>query len=214
MSVVVITGAGGGFGRSLAEMTAARGARVVASDVDGAVCQAFGVYLPRQNMALRGLFIIDPNGVLLTVNIQDLLQQSHGMNVGLRYLDGAFNFDARAAGERNRRASIVAEARAGMPNRARLIGWRRDNPAQDSRGHRIGFQLRLGGLVRCFQVAKNFASSPLLGASAASPLPSPDPSASLAYDPEPAVPKRSHPWPNGSEARYWIACPSKSRYVR
>ena len=31
--------------------------------------------------------------------IQDLLQQSHGMNVGLRYLDGAFNFDARAAGE-------------------------------------------------------------------------------------------------------------------
>ena len=31
--------------------------------------------------------------------IQDLLQQSHGVNVGLRYLDGAFNFDARAAGE-------------------------------------------------------------------------------------------------------------------
>lgn len=33
--VIVITGAGGGFGRLLAEMTAARGARVVASDVDG-----------------------------------------------------------------------------------------------------------------------------------------------------------------------------------
>ncbi len=31
--------------------------------------------------------------------IQDLLQQSHGTNIGLRYLDGAFNFDARAAGE-------------------------------------------------------------------------------------------------------------------
>ena len=31
--------------------------------------------------------------------IQDLLQQSHGINIGLRYLDGAFNFDARAAGE-------------------------------------------------------------------------------------------------------------------
>lgn len=31
--------------------------------------------------------------------IQDLLRQSHGVNIGLRYLDGAFNFDGRAAGE-------------------------------------------------------------------------------------------------------------------
>ncbi|HEU4827931.1 MAG TPA: HipA family kinase [Gemmatimonadales bacterium] len=31
--------------------------------------------------------------------IQDLLRQSHGVNVGLRYLDGAFNFDGKAAGE-------------------------------------------------------------------------------------------------------------------
>jgi hypothetical protein len=31
--------------------------------------------------------------------IQDLLQASHGVNVGLRYLDGAFNFDPRAAGD-------------------------------------------------------------------------------------------------------------------
>ena len=31
--------------------------------------------------------------------IQDVLRRSHGINVGLRYLDGAFNFDARAAGE-------------------------------------------------------------------------------------------------------------------
>lgn len=30
--------------------------------------------------------------------IQELLQRSHGINVGLRYLDGAFNFDAYAAG--------------------------------------------------------------------------------------------------------------------
>jgi hypothetical protein len=30
--------------------------------------------------------------------IQDLLRRSHGMNVGLRYLDGAFNFDPTAAG--------------------------------------------------------------------------------------------------------------------
>lgn len=31
--------------------------------------------------------------------IQDLLRASHGINVGLRYLDGAFNFDALAAGD-------------------------------------------------------------------------------------------------------------------
>ncbi len=31
--------------------------------------------------------------------IQDLLRGSHGLNVGLRYLDGAFNFDCTAAAE-------------------------------------------------------------------------------------------------------------------
>jgi hypothetical protein len=31
--------------------------------------------------------------------IQDILRGSHGANVGLRYLDGAFNFDVAAAGE-------------------------------------------------------------------------------------------------------------------
>jgi hypothetical protein len=31
--------------------------------------------------------------------IQDLLRASHGVNVGLRYLDGAFNFDPTAAGD-------------------------------------------------------------------------------------------------------------------
>jgi serine/threonine protein kinase len=36
----------------------------LASDPDGAVCQQFGVYVERQRLALRGLFIIDPNGVL------------------------------------------------------------------------------------------------------------------------------------------------------
>jgi len=59
----------------------------LASDVDGAVCQSFGVYLPRQNMALRGLFIVDPNGVLQ-------YQVVHNLSVGrrseevLRVLDG------------------------------------------------------------------------------------------------------------------------------
>jgi hypothetical protein len=31
--------------------------------------------------------------------IQELLRRSHGTNVGLRYLDGAFNFDVSAAGD-------------------------------------------------------------------------------------------------------------------
>lgn len=31
--------------------------------------------------------------------IQDVLRASHGLNVGLRYLDGAFNYDNAAAGE-------------------------------------------------------------------------------------------------------------------
>src|SRR5262249_36478778 len=35
----------------------------LASDADGAVSRGFGVYLERQHAALRGLFIIDPNGV-------------------------------------------------------------------------------------------------------------------------------------------------------
>lgn len=38
--MIVITGAGGGFGRSLAEMTAAMGARIIASDVDGEAATA------------------------------------------------------------------------------------------------------------------------------------------------------------------------------
>ncbi len=31
--------------------------------------------------------------------IRELLKRSHGVNVGMRYLDGAFNFDASAAGD-------------------------------------------------------------------------------------------------------------------
>jgi serine/threonine protein kinase/peroxiredoxin len=58
----------------------------LASDADGAVCRAYGVYVPRQHLALRGLFIIDPNGVLQ-------YQVVHSLSVGrstdeaLRVLD-------------------------------------------------------------------------------------------------------------------------------
>ncbi len=59
----------------------------LASDEDGAVCRAYGVYVERQHLALRGLFLIDPNGVLQ-------YQVVHNLSVGrstdevLRVLDG------------------------------------------------------------------------------------------------------------------------------
>jgi alkyl hydroperoxide reductase subunit AhpC len=49
----------------------------LASDQDGSVARAYGVYLERQNVALRGLFIIDPNGVLQ-------YQAVHNLSVGRR----------------------------------------------------------------------------------------------------------------------------------
>jgi alkyl hydroperoxide reductase subunit AhpC len=49
----------------------------LASDEDGSVCARYGVLSPRQNVALRGLFIIDPNGVLQ-------YQVVHNLSVGRR----------------------------------------------------------------------------------------------------------------------------------
>jgi alkyl hydroperoxide reductase subunit AhpC len=49
----------------------------LASDVDGAVSRSYGVYLEHQRISLRGLFIIDPNGVLQ-------YQAVHNMSVGRR----------------------------------------------------------------------------------------------------------------------------------
>jgi alkyl hydroperoxide reductase subunit AhpC len=58
----------------------------LASDPDGSVCRAYNVYVPRQNCALRGLFIIDPNGVLQYQVVHNL---SVGRGAGeiLRVLD-------------------------------------------------------------------------------------------------------------------------------
>ncbi len=49
----------------------------LASDEDGAVSRAYGVYLEPQHVSLRGLFLIDPNGVLQ-------YQAVHNLNVGRR----------------------------------------------------------------------------------------------------------------------------------
>jgi alkyl hydroperoxide reductase subunit AhpC len=59
----------------------------LASDPDGEVCKAYGVFVERGHLALRGLFIVDPNGVLQ-------YQVVHNLSVGrscdeiLRVLDG------------------------------------------------------------------------------------------------------------------------------
>ena len=59
----------------------------LASDEDGAVSRAYHVYVEAQKLALRGLFIIDPNGVLQ-------YQVAHSLSVGrsteeiLRVLEG------------------------------------------------------------------------------------------------------------------------------
>jgi eukaryotic-like serine/threonine-protein kinase len=59
----------------------------LASDEEGLAAKAYGIFLPRQHMSLRGLFIIDPNGVLQ-------YQVVHNLSVGrrseevLRVLDG------------------------------------------------------------------------------------------------------------------------------
>src|SRR6516162_9642412 len=58
---------------------------------DGAACRAYGFYLERQHVALRGLFLIDPNGVLqyqvvhsLTVgrNTEEVLRVLEGLQMG------------------------------------------------------------------------------------------------------------------------------------
>jgi alkyl hydroperoxide reductase subunit AhpC len=59
----------------------------LASDPDGKICKAYGVLIERGHLALRGLFIVDPNGVLQ-------YQVIHNLSVGrscdeiLRVLDG------------------------------------------------------------------------------------------------------------------------------
>jgi eukaryotic-like serine/threonine-protein kinase len=63
----------------------------LAGDEDGVACRAYGVYLERQHVGMRGLFLIDPNGVLqyqvvhsLTVgrNTEEVLRVLEGLQMG------------------------------------------------------------------------------------------------------------------------------------
>ncbi|MFA6172426.1 MAG: redoxin domain-containing protein [Kiritimatiellales bacterium] len=42
------------------------------ADPTGNICRAFGTYIEAEGLALRGTFIIDPDGVLKTVEMHDL----------------------------------------------------------------------------------------------------------------------------------------------
>jgi serine/threonine protein kinase len=63
----------------------------LAGDEDGAACRSYGIFDERQKVALRGLFLIDPNGVLqyqvvhsLTVgrNTEEILRVLEGLQMG------------------------------------------------------------------------------------------------------------------------------------
>ena len=76
---------------------AGQGAKVlVAEIVVGLLARALG--LPVPDLAL--VRVEPPFGrTEPDPEVQELLRASHGVNVGLRYLDGAFNYDGAAAGE-------------------------------------------------------------------------------------------------------------------
>jgi hypothetical protein len=76
---------------------AGQGAKVlVAEVVVGLLARAVGLAAPEvaivELSSRFGRTEPDPE-------IQDILKKSHGVNIGLRYLDGAFNFDPLAAGD-------------------------------------------------------------------------------------------------------------------
>jgi serine/threonine protein kinase len=87
----------------------------LAADEDGAACKAYGVYLERQRMAMRGVFLIDPNGVLQ-------YQVVHSLTVGrsveeiLRVLDG-LQMGGLCAAERQRGQPGLDASRELGPNR-------------------------------------------------------------------------------------------------
>ncbi len=87
----------------------------LAGDEDGAACRAYGVYLERQHVALRGLFLIDPNGVLQ-------YQVVHSLTVGrnteevLRVLEG-LQLGGLCPGERRRGEPALDVSRELGPNR-------------------------------------------------------------------------------------------------
>jgi hypothetical protein len=76
---------------------AGQGAKaLVAEVIVGELARAAGLPVPE----LAAIEIVERFGrTEPDPEIQEILQKSHGVNVGVRYLDGAFNFDPNAAGD-------------------------------------------------------------------------------------------------------------------
>jgi serine/threonine protein kinase/peroxiredoxin len=70
----------------------------LAADAGGETCRAYGVYLERQQVAMRGLFLIDPNGVL-QYQVVHSLSVGRGTEEVLRVLD-ALQTGGACPGER------------------------------------------------------------------------------------------------------------------
>jgi hypothetical protein len=110
---------------------AGQGAKVLIAElIVGSIAERLGLPIPPLAIvdvsARFGRSEPDPE-------IQDLLRRSHGTNVGMRYLEGAFNFDPSAAGElitRQLAAKIVwLDALTTNPDRTHrnpnLLIWQR-----------------------------------------------------------------------------------------
>ena len=76
---------------------AGQGAKVLIAEVIvGELARAAGLPVPE----VAAIEIVERFGrTEPDSEIQEILQRSHGVNIGLRYLDGAFNFDPAAAGD-------------------------------------------------------------------------------------------------------------------
>jgi hypothetical protein len=95
LPAVVDTAAGGLF--VVKFRGAGQGARVLVAEL------IVGLIAQRLELPVPELALVDVSDRLgrsePDPEIQELLRRSHGTNVGARYLEGAFNFDPRAAGD-------------------------------------------------------------------------------------------------------------------
>jgi eukaryotic-like serine/threonine-protein kinase len=87
----------------------------LAGDEDGAACRAYGVYVERQHLALRGLFLIDPNGVLQYQVVHSLAVGRNTEEV-LRVLEG-LQLGGLCPAERRRGEPALDVSRELGPNR-------------------------------------------------------------------------------------------------
>ena len=79
----------------------------LASDSDGTACRAYEVYVPAQHLAMRGLFIIDGNGVLQYQVVHNL-SVGRGVDEILRVLE-ALQTGGICSGERGQAPLDVAQ---------------------------------------------------------------------------------------------------------